>query len=446
MRPVGLRGRLIIIVSLGAALAIGALTLAFNLALRSSLHQDANRVVSARAAAALGTVGVENAQVRAREAPDQGAVDAQVWIYSGRHAVERPRAPKSVQGLAESLARGPTGYADDSTTDTRLYATPITHTGHRVGTAVAALSLEPYERSASRTLAASLIFAGVVLALIIAGAAWSVRRALRPVDRMTAEAATWSETDLDHRFNVGEPHDELTRLASTFDHMLDRLATSLRREQRFSAELSHELRTPLAAISAEAELALARERQGVEYRAALEVISSRAKQLERTLEALLAAARAESGAPLGTSDAMQVAEQAREACEALAHEREIAIRVTPPRTPVRIGAQADAAERVLTPLLENACRYGHHNVSLSVVVGADSVEFRVADDGPGIDPGELDRIFEPGLRGTAADNGSGNGAGLGLSLARRLARALGGDVECRPAEDGAIFVARVPTG
>ena len=113
---------------------------------------------------------------------------------------------------------------------------------------------------------------------------------------MTAEAATWSESDLDHRFNVGEPHDELTRLASTFDHMLDRLATSLRREQRFSAELSHELRTPLAAISAEAELALARKRQGDEYRAALDVISSRAKQLERTLEALLAAARAESGA------------------------------------------------------------------------------------------------------------------------------------------------------
>src|SRR5689334_17553370 len=318
MRRIGLRDRLIIIVSLGAALAIGALTLIFNLTLRSSLQQDANSVVSARATAALGTVAVENGQVSSREAPDQGAVDAQVWIYSGQRSVERPRASQSVQALAESLARGPTGYADDSATDTRLYATPITHGGHRVGTAVAALSLEPYERSASRTLVASLIFAGAVLALIVAGAAWSVRRALRPVDRMTAEAASWSESDLDHRFNVGEPHDELTRLASTFDHMLDRLATSLRREQRFSAELSHELRTPLAAISAEAELALARKRQGDEYRAALEVISSRAKQLERTLEALLAAARAESGADLGTSDAMQVAEQATEACEPLA--------------------------------------------------------------------------------------------------------------------------------
>ena len=162
-----------------------------------------------------------------------------------------------MQALANGLVGGATTYTDDPTTDTRLYATPIKRAGQRVGTVVAALSLEPYERSASRTLVASLIFAGATLMLIIAVAVWIVRRALRPVDRMTAEAATWSESDLDHRFNVGEPHDELTRLASTFDHMLDRLASSLRREQRFSAELSHELRTPLAAISAEAELALA---------------------------------------------------------------------------------------------------------------------------------------------------------------------------------------------
>jgi signal transduction histidine kinase len=63
---------------------------------------------------------------------------------------------------------------------------------------------------------------------------------------MTAEAATWSERDLDHRFKAGEPHDELTGLAATFDRMLDRLASSLRREQRFTAELSHGWRTPAA--------------------------------------------------------------------------------------------------------------------------------------------------------------------------------------------------------
>lgn len=444
MRRLGLRGRLILVVSVGAALAIGALTLVFNLALRSSLEQDADKVVSARAAAALSTVTVRNGQVRAQEAPDQGSVDAQAWIYSDRRAIERPRAPRTVQALADGLVGGPTIYTDDPATDTRLYATPIQGAGRRAGTVVAALSLEPYERSASRTLIASLTFVGATLLLIIVVAVWIVRRALRPVDRMTAEAASWSESDLDHRFNAGEPHDELTRLASTFDHMLDRLASSLRREQRFSAELSHELRTPLAAISAEAQLALARARHGDEYREALEVIRIRAKQLERTLEALMAAARAESGAAPGTADALEVAEHAKESCEVLAGERGVSITLAPPRAPLRVGANADAVERVLTPLLENACRYGRRKVSLSVVGGTGSVEFRVADDGPGVDPGERDRIFEPGLRGVAAGNGSGNGAGLGLPLARRLARAIGGDVECAGNAEGAVFVARVP--
>jgi signal transduction histidine kinase len=445
MKRLGLRGRLTLVVALGGALVIGALVLIFNLALRSSLQGDANRVVSARAAAALGTVTVRSGRVRSREAPDQGAIDAQAWIYAGRRAIERPRAPQSVQFLANGLAGGVTTYIDDPTTDTRLYTTPIKRGGMRVGTVVAALSLEPYERSASRTLVASLIFGAVTLLLIIAVSVWIVRRALHPVDRMTAEAAAWSETDLDHRFNAGEPHDELTRLASTFDQMLERLALSLRREQRFSAELSHELRTPLAAISAETELALARERRNDQYRAGLEVIRARALQLERTLESLMATARAESGAARGTADALQVAERAKGSCDPLARERGVEITLAPPQTPVRIGAQADAAERVLTPLLENACRYGSHKVWLSVIGRSDSAEFYVGDDGPGVDPDERDRIFEPGLRGSAAQNGAGDGAGLGLPLARRLARALGGDVECRPAEDGAMFVARVPT-
>lgn len=90
---------------------------------------------------------------------------------------------------------------------------------------------------------------------------------------MTAEAAEWNETDLDHRFNVAEPRDELTALAATFDGMLDRLAESLKHEQRFTAEVSHELSTPLAAIIAEAELALRRQRHADEYRSALAATS-----------------------------------------------------------------------------------------------------------------------------------------------------------------------------
>ena len=86
---------------------------------------------------------------------------------------------------------------------------------------------------------------------------------------MTEHAASWSEHDLDRRFDLGEPYDELTQLAATLDRLLERISASLRHEQRFTAEISHELRTPLARISGEAELMLRRERTPDEYRSPL---------------------------------------------------------------------------------------------------------------------------------------------------------------------------------
>src|SRR5439155_26015788 len=127
----------------------------------------------------------------------------------------------------------------------------------------------------------SLALAGVMLGVVGLAVFLLLRSALRPVARMTEQAASWSEHELDRRFELGQPHDELTQLGATLDGLLDRLAASLRRERRFSAEVSHELRTPLARLIAEAELALRRERSTVEYRAALEFILGSAQQVAR---------------------------------------------------------------------------------------------------------------------------------------------------------------------
>jgi signal transduction histidine kinase len=96
--------------------------------------------------------------------------------------------------------------------------------------------------------------------------------------------------------------------------MFARLASSLRHEQLVTAELSHELRTPLAALLAEAELELRRDRQDEEYRQGLREIASRASQMQRTLETLMAAARTESLENMGTAAAEAVGEQAVAAC------------------------------------------------------------------------------------------------------------------------------------
>ena len=151
---------------------------------------------------------------------------------------------------------------------------------------------------------------------------------------MTEQAAEWSERDLDRRFELGEPHDELTRLAATLDRLLDRLAASLRHEQRFTAELSHELRTPLARSSPKPSSRSAASARRSDYQDALEAIDRNADEMTRTVETLVAAARHEAGLTQATSDL-------REAVTAAAETRSptpdgIEIQVALPRQPVRV--------------------------------------------------------------------------------------------------------------
>ena len=425
---IGLRRRLLLVVVTAVAVAVCGLVAAFVVVLDHALERDANTLVRTRAVAELGTLHVTRAGVREAEAPDDATPAAGIWVFSNGRAIEKPRVGPSVQAAARAAATHPFRYLDVPAADLRLYAVPVLFEGKRVGTVVAATSLAPYEESRRTALVGSLIFAFIVLGLVAAASWWLLAHSLQPVVRMTRQAAAWSERDLDKRFALGEPTDELTELAATLDGLLDRLATTLRHEQRFSAELSHELSTPLARVIGEAELALRRPRELGEYRAALAVILRNAQQLARTVDALVAAARHELGTVRGSADAYAVAASAVEACASGADDRELTVRVEPPPRPLRIGVDGDFGERILQPVIENACRYGRSRVSVSVAQADGTVAYLVEDDGPGVLDDERETIFEPGSRGRAGSGDGNSGAGLGLALARRLARSVAGDI------------------
>ena len=131
------------------------------------------------------------------------------------------------------------------------------------------------------------------------------------------------------------------------------------------------------------------------------------------------------------------------ACAGLAAARGLELAVERPAHPIRIGVERDLAERILQPVLENACRYGAGSVTVEIGRAGGAVRYSVCDDGPGVRDDERERIFEPGVRGSSAN---GDGSGLGLSLARRLAHAVTGDVEAVAAAGGARFLVRLPAG
>ena len=442
MRPWrNVRGRLLLIVLAALAVALAAATVAFNVLYAHATVSNADALLRARSNTELSVLFLRNGRVRSEEVSPDALADSLVWIFDRQGIVERPAKRTSLDAAAASLAGGPERFlADASGTEVRLHATPIVLGGERRGTLVTGISTEPYEQTAHTAFVWSVALAVALLAAVGIAVFFLLRSALRPVALMTRQAASWSEDELDRRFDVGEPHDELTQLGATLDGLLDRIAASLRRERSLTAEMSHELRTPLARMIGEAELALRRERTSEEYRAALEGIMASPQRLTGIVEALVAAARQEAGAPRGTADAYAVVAKTVDGFRGI---EGVTVVAEPPSVPVRVGVDAELAERVLHPVIENACRYGRSLVRVTVRRESGRVMFAVEDDGPGIEADEREAIFAPGTRGRA---GRGvPGAGLGLALARRLARSASGDVSAEPARTGARLLVTLPT-
>ena len=436
------RTRLLLAVLLALTVALVAATAGFNVLLVRMSTRDANSLLRQRVEAERALLQVRNGRVVLPGHSHERLGESRVWVFAGSRVLEAPATTAEVNGAAIELARGPSRFRSLNDPDVRLMSLPIVKDGRRLGAIVAVASIAPYEHTQHVALVASVGFAAALLLLSGASVWWLLRSALRPVARMTGQAAAWVETDLDGRFRLGEPHDELTRLAWTLDQMLDRIAASLRHERLLSAELSHELRTPLAKLRAEAEIALRRPRSAEEYSDALRDVIANADRIEQIVDVLLSAARYESG-QRGVSDAGAVARDTAVACAPIAESRNVDVEVVEP-VPVRVGVDATFAERVLHPVVENACRYAREHVRVTVSRGDGAVLFTVSDDGPGVAEEERVHIFEPATRGGSGRE-SGAGAGLGLALSRRLARSVTGDVEVTTASTaGGCFLVRLP--
>jgi two-component system, OmpR family, sensor kinase len=437
----GIRGRLLLTALLSVTLALAVLVAAFNLLLARRLDATATDQARARATAQLAALNIDAGRVTMGEAVDAGVGDSPIWVFAGNHAIESPQGSRSLDPAASALAASGRSTADVNG-DMRLVAVPVAERGRQIGTVIAGVSMTPYENAQHTALVASLLLSVLLLA-VVGLVTWRLlNQALRPVGRMAASAKAWSADELDRRFALGPPADELTELAATLDGLLDRIADSLRREQRLTAEISHELRTPLSRIAAEAELALRRERPGGDYRAALVAVERNARDMTRIIETLLEAARAEAGVRRGTADPNAVARRVASACAGLAAERGVEIDVAESPARVRLDVDEDLAARTLQPIVENACRYARSVVTVTVTSQAGQAVFAVIDDGEGVAPEERTVIFEPGRRGSAG-SASAQGAGLGLALARRLAESTGGTVEVADGP-GSAFRLRLP--
>ncbi|MCX4730458.1 ATP-binding protein [Streptomyces sp. NBC_01363] len=453
LTPRTLRGRLALMALATGALWIGVLTTVFNLALDKRLHGQADDVLRTRAEAVAATVDVRpDGRLVVREPAEDRALDAGVWIFQGGTVIEKPpTAPAGLEAQAARLAGRRETFADTKGPGSwRLYAFPVdtpAREGHppvRAGTVVSSVNLDPYRSTADTALIGSIALAVLLLATIYLLTRLVVRRALRPVTAMSEQATRWSAAGAPERFGAEGRPAELATFATSLDALLDRLAAVLRHEQQQAAELSHELRTPLARITAETEWLTGRPRTAEQQETSLAAIAGAAATMQQICDSLLSEVRTRNTHTPGRSRFPDIAHR-------LAQRYAAQFPDAPPLTvtadgtqDVAIGVSEDVAERILTPLLDNARRYATRSVALTCAPGAGEVTLYVSDDGPGVPPDFVASLFEPGRRAHPEDGH--DGAGLGLALARRLARAAGGDITLDATAPGARFVVTLPTG
>ncbi|WP_255780967.1 sensor histidine kinase [Dactylosporangium sp. AC04546] len=285
----------------------------------------------------------------------------------------------------------------------------------------------------------------VLAFLAAAGATWLVTgRALRPLRQLTTLVGEVG-AEPSRRLPPAPAGDEVGRLTTAFNAMMDRLQGSLAAQRRFVADASHELRTPLTTVRNNAGFLLRHpDAAEADRDAALRDIEGESARMSRLVEQLLTLARADAG-QLPAMAAVDLGEIVDDVCRqarTLHPAREIHCALTP-APPVR-GA-ADALAQLVWILVDNAVKYSPDggNVWVTVTQRGPSTQLNVADDGPGIPPGAERHIFERFHR--ADESRSGAGAGLGLAIALSIVRAHGGAIlAANNARGGASFVVDLP--
>ncbi|MDF2255968.1 sensor histidine kinase [Streptantibioticus ferralitis] len=438
-----MRHRLALLALAATAVWVILLAVAFNIALAVRLHQQADKLLRSRAQAVSTTVQARSdGSVVLHEPTHHRALDSGIWIYQGSRLIAGSPGPGPTRAAADRLVGHGRGYAQTPEPHAmRLFALPIQYDTGQVGTIVSSVNLDPYSSTTDTALACSISLAVLLLGGTYLVTRAVIGRALRPVAEMSEQATQWSQTGAAQRFGAASRPAELAALAARLDELLDHLATVLRHEQQQTAELSHELRTPLARITAEIDWLTTRPRTPSEQHTSHQAIAAAATDMQRICESLLSEARTRSGHLPGRCDMIELA---RDLARRNTTEHPDSPPITVHGTTATAGISATVAERILTPLLDNARRYATHTITIECTQLPNAVMVTVRDDGPGVPEDIGDAVFEPGRRADPTDDH--DGAGLGLALARRLARAAGGDIQLAPTSPGATFTITLPTG
>lgn len=284
----------------------------------------------------------------------------------------------------------------------------------------------------------------------VGGGLWVSRRAVRPLEKVSATAALIAEGELTTRLEVRQADREVQQLTESFNTMVSRLVDRMERDARFASDVSHELRSPLTTLATTTTvLQQHRNELSVAGRESLDLLTADLSIFKSLVEDLLEIARSDAGSLAHLIEVVPAMELVRQSVRSAAQRHGLAVPA------IEVAADVDGAyvgvdrrrfERVMTNLMSNAQRYANGVTAVRVTTYDHQLAINVDDAGPGVPPEEREQIFQRFFRGRAAhDRGMARGTGLGLALVRDHVQAFGGTISTfESPEGGARFQILLP--
>ena len=249
----------------------------------------------------------------------------------------------------------------------------------------------------------------------------------------------------------GAAPEEVAALADSYNALMQRMATSLKRARQFSADVTHELRTPLTILRGETELALRNDRTQEQLRRVLESNLEEISRMSYLIEDLLLLSKTDLGEiPLKREPLLlqELILELHHQATLLSAPKNITVDLTMPDHELQVNADNLRLRQVFLNLLTNAIKYTPEQGNIGVKVQAlenKQVEIMVTDTGTGIAADHLELIFERFYRIDKTHNRNDGGSGLGLAIAKWIVEAHEGtiSVQSTPGQ-GSCFSVTLP--
>jgi len=284
-----------------------------------------------------------------------------------------------------------------------------------------------------------------MLIIIAAGGVFTyfaLGRALRPVRLLSDEISGITENELAVRIEDFNAGDEMTKLADSFNTMLERLERAFSVQKEFAAAAAHELKTPLSAIKANIDVLHMDELPTIdEYRDTIQVAEKQTARMSLLVDDLLAMS---NGREYELNDAVDIGALTKEILSDLSH----AVRANKLTVNIKntyegnVYANAQMLRRALTNIIENAVKYNRPGGSIDISISGldNTLDYCVSDTGIGIGEEHLPHIFEPFYRADSSRSRKVGGAGLGLAISQEIIHKHGGKITAsQNAEGGTDF-------